>query len=532
MKTKIIISVFLFLTLFLIFLSFSTYSVLSAETEGNTGKNNTSCSSGLVPCGRKCDNPNTANDETKPCTLCHFIIGFWNLIHYAFRIMVYVGLAALVAAGIMYIVSTGNEKMIETAKTFIKNILTGFAIVLLAWVMIFSVMRYLLVKSDLGIKKADGWTKFECSTETETTSNIATNYCCVYELGKCGHFKDKESKSKCESNKGKFYEKACSEIKDCDLSTGITSKKCGPNDEGLCVDTVGLACPSLTKEIDSQGKCEKSQKCCQGTAFSQDVSSNSNNGGSGTTTLLSANPTSVSFTTTVGFASNTKAITFKNNSSNQDIKITKIDFNNNNTSSNTYFTSTSSSCNIGKTLSPGGSCALDVYFFSREAVKNFSRTLTVSYSLPDGSTQSINVNLSGSADSSSTDNNSTNNTPSSNNNFDLIIERFLAPSSINNYESSSVSVTIKNQGQDSVGSFGIKVFINETSSPSSRLAGSSSVNGLSAGQSTTLQISISPQSNLAVHHTYYFVVLVDADNTAVETDETNNTAFRPVIIGN
>ena len=236
-------------------------SQTSAQTTPDSSQ--TECKSGLVPCGRSCDNPNTpAVDESKPCTLCHLIIGFWNLIHYGFRIMVYLGLAALVAAGIFYIVSAGNEQMTTTAKTFLKNILTGFAVILLAWVMIFSVMRYFLVKTDLGIEKSAGWTKFECSTESTTTFDIPiegvtvkAKYCCVYEPGKCGHVTDE---SKCTS--GTYHNKACSEINECKAGT---AGGCGNENMGFCYDGwIGKKCADGYSWLGGGSNCGSGLYCC------------------------------------------------------------------------------------------------------------------------------------------------------------------------------------------------------------------------------------------------------------------------------
>ncbi len=120
----------------------------------------------LVPCGRNVDDPNTNASETDPCTLCHFIVGFHNLINYGLKIMIFVAFTGLVIAAVMYIVSGGSEQLINTAKSFIKHILYGFGIVLAAWLFIFVVMNYLGVKKDLGIGK-EGWNTFTCSTESQ-----------------------------------------------------------------------------------------------------------------------------------------------------------------------------------------------------------------------------------------------------------------------------------------------------------------------------------------------------------------------------
>lgn len=133
--------------------------------EGTVNASPEGASSGLVPCGRNTDNPETAQDETDACTLCHFIVGIKSLIDWGFGILVFVAIAALVISGIMYIVSAGNESMMEKAKGYIKQTLTGFIIVLGAWLIINYTMVLLGTRSDLGIS-VGGWSDFECRTET------------------------------------------------------------------------------------------------------------------------------------------------------------------------------------------------------------------------------------------------------------------------------------------------------------------------------------------------------------------------------
>lgn len=116
---------------------------------------------GIIPCAN--------SEHPEPCTLCHLIVGFWGLIDYGFKIFVFVAVTGLVISGIMYIVSAGNEEMMKTAKNFITQILTGFAIILGAWLLIFVVMNYFGVRSDLGIQ-AEAWNKFKCSTKSSVTT--------------------------------------------------------------------------------------------------------------------------------------------------------------------------------------------------------------------------------------------------------------------------------------------------------------------------------------------------------------------------
>jgi hypothetical protein len=89
----------------------------------------------IVPCAR-----NYAND-TNMCTLCDLIKGIWFIVDYAMKILFFVALLMLVIAGIMYIVSTGNQGLISTAKQLMWNVLIGFAIVLLAWLTIRIIMN-------------------------------------------------------------------------------------------------------------------------------------------------------------------------------------------------------------------------------------------------------------------------------------------------------------------------------------------------------------------------------------------------------
>lgn len=95
---------------------------------------------GLVPCGANVDDTSTTYNETEKCTLCHIVKGISYLIVYIRNIMVFVALAVITAMGIWYIVSAGNTGMMETAKKGIWAALAGIAIVLLAWVVVYTIM--------------------------------------------------------------------------------------------------------------------------------------------------------------------------------------------------------------------------------------------------------------------------------------------------------------------------------------------------------------------------------------------------------
>jgi hypothetical protein len=110
----------------------------------------------VVPCGKSTD--------TGMRKLCHLIVGISNIVFDAFLIFVGVALVMMVVAGIMYIVSAGNTTMMESAKKLMKNVLAGFALVLLAWLIVNYTMIILSVKMpDLNVG-ATNWYTFTCNT--------------------------------------------------------------------------------------------------------------------------------------------------------------------------------------------------------------------------------------------------------------------------------------------------------------------------------------------------------------------------------
>ena len=120
---------------------------------------------GIVPCG-------TAANPA-PCTLCHLIVGTYNLITWGRNILITVAIVAISIAGIMYIVSSGNEQMITIAKSFLSASLKGFALVLMAWFLVATTMWILSAKNDLGIAKTGAnffsvkTVTFDCKVKNE-----------------------------------------------------------------------------------------------------------------------------------------------------------------------------------------------------------------------------------------------------------------------------------------------------------------------------------------------------------------------------
>lgn len=121
------------------------------------------CASGfaqaaLIPCGRT---TGTA-EEMAPCTICHMVLGIHRIIDFGFRIFVGVGILMVVIAGIMYIISAGDQGMMDAAKARLKNALIGFAVMLGAWLIINTTIN-ILARSDLNLGiGAVKWNEFRC----------------------------------------------------------------------------------------------------------------------------------------------------------------------------------------------------------------------------------------------------------------------------------------------------------------------------------------------------------------------------------
>ncbi len=116
--------------------------------------------SGIVPCG-----------HDKMCTLCDLILGIKNLFDYGVKIIAAIALLCVFLAGAMYMVSSGNENMLSSAKAFLRASLIGLAVVLGSWVIVNTIITVIMpTKSDLGIGKTS-WSNFgdiNCSSSSSS----------------------------------------------------------------------------------------------------------------------------------------------------------------------------------------------------------------------------------------------------------------------------------------------------------------------------------------------------------------------------
>lgn len=127
---------------------------------------------GLIPCGRSGADATAA--ERAPCTICHIIVGGKGIIDWGLRVMTFAAIAVIVAMAIFYIVSTGNEGMMTTAKGGIKAALVGFAVMLSAWLIINMVLSIMAVDESPGKPlsglRQNGTFSFTCDTSSSAGS--------------------------------------------------------------------------------------------------------------------------------------------------------------------------------------------------------------------------------------------------------------------------------------------------------------------------------------------------------------------------
>lgn len=122
----------------------------------------------IVPCARNCNVPGSNYDETQPCTLCHLMIMIHNIFNLMLALLIIVALLFITLGGVLFIVSAGNPGLRSTAKGIITKTLTGFALFLLAWLIVYGVLVFFSANENmLGMVRHGGsWFEFSCSLES------------------------------------------------------------------------------------------------------------------------------------------------------------------------------------------------------------------------------------------------------------------------------------------------------------------------------------------------------------------------------
>jgi hypothetical protein len=115
----------------------------------------------LVPCG--------IGEGNADCTLCHLVIGFQNIYTYLLELLFVATTVTIVAAGIVYMVSSGSKALVEKAKSILVYALTAIILALTAWLIINATLNA------LGYKNAGNWWTFTCdTTQTKSNGNLST----------------------------------------------------------------------------------------------------------------------------------------------------------------------------------------------------------------------------------------------------------------------------------------------------------------------------------------------------------------------
>jgi hypothetical protein len=116
----------------------------------------------LVPCGRQTDDSNTTNNETKSCTLCHLFILLKNIFDLMLSLIIIVAILMITIGGVIYIVSTGNPALTGIAKNIINKTLIGFALMLVGWLLVFTLLTFLSSTGSMLGTSPSSWFSFTC----------------------------------------------------------------------------------------------------------------------------------------------------------------------------------------------------------------------------------------------------------------------------------------------------------------------------------------------------------------------------------
>jgi len=103
------------------------------------------CPGGLVPCGRRCDDPNTKICECWPCTFCHIFVLIKRIFEFLLTAIAFpVLIITLMLSGFFYLTSGGNPKILQKAKTTLTTGVIGFAIAFGSWIIVNTVITILI----------------------------------------------------------------------------------------------------------------------------------------------------------------------------------------------------------------------------------------------------------------------------------------------------------------------------------------------------------------------------------------------------
>ena len=119
----------------------------------------------LVPCGKSASAGVPAAEQA-PCTICHVVVAGNGLITWGLGIMSVIAITVMFAMAVLYVVSAGDQGMMQTAKGGIMAAFIGFGVMLSAWLIVNIVLTILVDPTDmskpLGGLVSNGTFSFSC----------------------------------------------------------------------------------------------------------------------------------------------------------------------------------------------------------------------------------------------------------------------------------------------------------------------------------------------------------------------------------
>ena len=119
---------------------------------------------------------------TGNCQLCDFILGFMNIMRWGFQIVGGVALLFIIISGLNWIMSQGQPDKIKKAQNRIIAVVTGLAIMLVAWQITNFTVATLALKNNPGVFPSQQKKPSLFSTANNT---IWYNICSTNAEGSC-----------------------------------------------------------------------------------------------------------------------------------------------------------------------------------------------------------------------------------------------------------------------------------------------------------------------------------------------------------
>ena len=92
---------------------------------------------GIVPCGRKYNNPATKYNEAEPCEFKHIFLLIKNVLDFAlWRLGLIILVLLTLAVGVIYYFSMGTSQTMVRVKSILKSAGVGYGIIFLGWLIV------------------------------------------------------------------------------------------------------------------------------------------------------------------------------------------------------------------------------------------------------------------------------------------------------------------------------------------------------------------------------------------------------------